>query len=82
MPSGADFAGTSGRDIGFPPGLARISYIDAAAPQEQQTRLDDLAEVCSKLAELKRLERGLKDMIAICDGGDVIDCPILEEFYT
>ena len=44
--------------------------------------IDHLAEVRRKLADLKRLERGLKDMIATCDGGDVPDCPILEALYA
>ena len=43
---------------------------------------DHLADVRSKIAELRRLERGLKDMIAACDEGDMPDCPILEALYA
>ena len=62
--------------------LSHIDGGDYTCAEIKIIAVDHLAEVRSKLAKLKRLERGLKDMIATCDGGDVIDCPILEELYA
>ena len=37
-----------------------------------------IADVRRKIADLRRMERVLKDMAAKCEGGDVPDCPIVE----
>ena len=37
-----------------------------------------IADVRKKIADLRRMERVLKDMAAKCEGGDVPQCPIVE----
>ncbi len=43
--------------------------------------LDHAAEVRRKVADLRRLERVLKEMAAECDGGEVPECPIIDALY-
>ena len=43
--------------------------------------LDHAAEVRRKVADLRKLERVLKEMAAECDGGEVPDCPIIDALY-
>jgi MerR family mercuric resistance operon transcriptional regulator len=40
--------------------------------------LTHVADIRRTIADLRRMERVLKDMAAKCDGGDVPECPILE----
>jgi MerR family mercuric resistance operon transcriptional regulator len=75
------------RDLGFTIDTVRnlLDHMDGgdyACAEIRNIAEDHLAEVRRKLAELKRLERGLKDMIATCDGGEAADCPILETLYA
>ncbi len=37
-----------------------------------------IGDIRRKIADLRRMERVLKEMASKCDGGDVPDCPILE----
>jgi MerR family mercuric resistance operon transcriptional regulator len=43
--------------------------------------LDHVAEVRRKVADLRRMERVLKEMAAQCDGGEVPQCPIIDALY-
>ncbi len=43
--------------------------------------LDHAAEVRRKVADLRKLERVLKEMAAECDGGEVPECPIIDTLY-
>ena len=43
--------------------------------------LDHAAEVRRKVADLRKLERVLKEMAAECDGGEVPQCPIIDTLY-
>jgi MerR family mercuric resistance operon transcriptional regulator len=43
--------------------------------------LDHLGEVRRKLADLRRLEKVLKDMAEECDGGAVPDCPVIDALF-
>lgn len=75
------------RDLGFTLDEVRalLAYMDDGdytCAEIRTIAVDHLAEVRRKLADLRRLERGLKDMIATCDGGDVTDCPIIEALYA
>ena len=75
------------RELGFTLDTVRnlLSHIDGGdytCAEIKSIAVAHLADVRTKLADLKRLERGLKDMIATCDGGDVIDCPILDALYA
>lgn len=40
-----------------------------------------LDDVRRKIADLRKLERTLKDIGAVCDGGKVPDCPIIDALY-
>lgn len=40
-----------------------------------------LTEVQSKITDLRRMERVLKDMVASCDRGVTPDCPIIETLW-
>lgn len=62
--------------------LSRIEGGGYTCAEIKRIAVDHLSEVHRKLADLKRLERGLEDLIATCDGSDVIDCPILEKLYA
>ncbi len=40
-----------------------------------------LGEVRRKLADLKRLEKVLREMISRCEGGEVPECPVIEALF-
>jgi len=40
-----------------------------------------LGEVRHKLADLKRLEKVLREMVARCEGGEVPECPVIEVLF-
>ena len=43
--------------------------------------VEHLREVRSKITDLRKLERALKNLAAQCSLGDVSDCPIVETLY-
>jgi len=47
----------------------------------RELTLSHAAEVHRKIADLRRMERVLKEMAAQCDGGALPDCPIVEALY-
>lgn len=74
------------RELGFTLDEVRrlLHYVDDGSytcAEIREITVEHLAEVRRKLAELRRLERVLKDMVATCDGGNIPDCPILEKLY-
>ncbi len=40
-----------------------------------------LGKVRRKLADLKRMEKVLREMIARCEGGEVPECPVIEALF-
>lgn len=40
-----------------------------------------LGEVRRKLADLKRLEKVLREMVARCEGGEVPECPVIDALF-
>ncbi len=40
-----------------------------------------IESVKQKIADLRKLERTLKDISSQCEGGDVPDCPIIESLF-
>jgi len=40
-----------------------------------------LGEVRRKLADLKRMEKVLREMVARCEGGEVPECPVIEALF-
>ncbi len=47
----------------------------------QALTLDHLADVKQKMADLRRLERVLKNMAAQCSGGKLPECPIIDALF-
>ena len=62
--------------------LGHLDGGDNTCADIRSIAVEHLAQVRNKLTELQKLERGLEDMIATCDGGELTDCPILEALYT
>lgn len=74
------------RELGFPleevRGLLRMVDGDGYSCDEVNAlTLDHLADIRRKIADLKKLEKVLKDMAAQCEGGSVPDCPIVDALF-
>jgi MerR family mercuric resistance operon transcriptional regulator len=48
----------------------------------QTVTVAHLGDVTRKIADLKRLERTLSEVVSRCRGGSVPECPIIETLYT
>jgi MerR family mercuric resistance operon transcriptional regulator len=75
------------RDLGFPLETVRtlLSLADpGAAGCQDVERLASghLDDVKTKIADLKRLEKVLADLVKRCRGGTVPECPIIETLFT
>lgn len=74
------------RELGFSLGeiaalLTLENSADVSCDQVKALTLDHMQGIRRKIADLKRMERILKDMAAQCDRGDrgdLPDCPILD----
>ena len=44
--------------------------------------LEHLGDVQKKIADLKRMEKTLKDTAARCTGGEAPDCPIIDSLFA
>jgi len=51
---------------------------DHSCREVHDMTLVHIADIRRKVADLKRMERVLKDLAARCDSGDIPDCPILD----
>ena len=72
-----------GRELGFTlnqiRGLLRFVDTDNFGCADVKKLTDEhLAELRKKIADLRRIERVLKEMSARCDTGEVPDCPIID----
>jgi MerR family mercuric resistance operon transcriptional regulator len=75
-----------GRELGF--SLNRVRELLALAEgggsncrEVKAATLDHLSEIESKIADLNRMAEVLKQKAALCEGGNVPDCPILETLF-
>ena len=75
-----------GRELGF--SLNRVRDLLALAEgggsncrEVKAATLDHLSEIESKIADLNRMAEVLKQKAALCEGGNVPDCPILETLF-
>lgn len=71
------------RDMGFSLEEIRglLSLVDGEQVScEQVKRMADnhLADIKSKIADLKKMQRTLRELSSNCSGNDVPDCPIIE----
>ena len=74
------------RELGFTleevRGLLRLVDGGSYTCAEVKTlTLDHAAEVRRKVADLRKLERVLREMAAECEGGEVPECPIIDALY-
>jgi MerR family mercuric resistance operon transcriptional regulator len=76
-----------GRELGFSlddlRGLLRL--VDGhrfTCAQVRMLTVDHLAEVRSKITDLRRIERVMADMVAQCTGNRVPDCPIIDALFA
>ena len=74
------------RELGF--GLKEICALLTLVDSGEMTcgevhalTVEHLQGVRSKIADLRKLERALKNLAAQCSLGDVSDCPIVETLY-
>ena len=54
---------------------------DYTCGEVESLTTEHLGEVRRKLADLKRLERVLREMVAGCQGGEVPECPVIEALF-
>jgi MerR family mercuric resistance operon transcriptional regulator len=61
--------------------LALVDSGEMTCGEVHALTVEHLREVKSKIADLRKLERALKNLAAQCSLGDVSDCPIVETLY-
>ncbi len=61
--------------------LRLVDGADYTCAEVEALTLAHLDDVHRKIADLRKLERVLKDMAAQCDGGTVPDCPVIEALF-
>ena len=61
--------------------LTLVDSGEMTCSEVQALTVEHLREVRSKIADLRKLERALKNLAAQCSLGDVSDCPIVETLY-
>jgi len=54
---------------------------EVTCDQVKAVTLGHLDEVRQRIADLRRMERVLRDMAATCAGGDVPECPIVDALF-
>ncbi len=74
------------RELGFSLGEIRalLDLVDTGTytcSEVHERTTKHLATVRKKVADLRRLERVLKDMVADCSQGDVPECPIIDALF-
>lgn len=61
--------------------LALVDGSDHTCAEVKELTLEHVAEIRRKVADLRRMERVLKEMAIHCDGGKVPDCPIIDALF-
>lgn len=61
--------------------LSLVDGNDYSCAEVRELTLAHAAEARRKIADLKTLQRTLKDMAAQCTGEDVPDCPIVDALF-
>jgi MerR family transcriptional regulator, mercuric resistance operon regulatory protein len=54
---------------------------DYTCGEVEALTITHLGDVRRKLADLKRLEKVLREMVARCEGGEVPECPVIEALF-
>jgi MerR family transcriptional regulator, mercuric resistance operon regulatory protein len=61
--------------------LGLVDERDQPCAEAREVAATHLADVRSKIADLKRMERVLKDMVAQCADGTLPECPLIETLF-
>ncbi len=61
--------------------LRLVDGADYTCAEVEAVTLAHLGDVRTKIADLRKLERVLKDMASQCDGGTVPDCPVIDALF-
>ena len=61
--------------------LLLVDGDDFTCAEVKTMTLEHADDVHRKIADLKKLERVLKDMVSQCDRGDVPDCPVIDALF-
>jgi MerR family mercuric resistance operon transcriptional regulator len=74
------------RELGFPleqiRGLLKLAdEHDRPCPEARSVAACHLADVRSKITDLKRIERVLKGVVAKCGDGGLSQCPLIETLF-
>ena len=74
------------RELGFTLDQVRnllllVDGDDFTCDEVKTMTLDHADDVHRKIADLKKMERVLKDMVSQCNRGDVPDCPVIDALF-
>ena len=74
------------RELGFTLDQVRnllllVDGDDFTCDEVKTMTLEHAGDVHRKIADLKKLERVLKDMVSQCNRGDVPDCPVIDALF-
>ncbi len=61
--------------------LRLVDGADYTCAEVEAVTLAHLGDVRTKIADLRKLERVLKDMASQCDRGTVPDCPVIDALF-
>ncbi len=76
-----------GRELGFSLDEIRalLSLVDGGeftCGEVKEMTVAHMEDIRRKIADLRRMEKVLREMASKCDGGDVPDCPILDALWS
>ena len=74
------------RELGFTLDQVRnlLSLVDSddyTCDEVKEMTLEHMGDVRHKIADLRKLERVLNDMVSQCDRGAVPDCPVVDALF-
>ena len=61
--------------------LALVDGGDYTCAEVKAITLDHLETVRSKIADLRTIEKVLKDMVSRCEGDEVPECPVIDALF-
>ena len=61
--------------------LSLVDGDDFTCDEVKTMTLEHAGDVRRKIADLRKMERVLKDMVSQCDRGDVPDCPVIDALF-
>ena len=61
--------------------LALVDGGDYSCAEVQALTLEHVDDIRRKIADLRKIERVLKDMASQCDDGEIPECPVIEALF-